>query len=171
MAKRLRVEKGEAPEVLFIGISSAMKDYRIAHSINKGLGISLSRKDSLPVYHEKSKSSSLHAFFICREEVNRRGFELVRNRGDGGLAMPALPQMDYLLLIHGRAPDAEVAGWIDELRKNREILLAQMITPQATEWEGLLTDIELHHTDIQKNMKPNYNTPERPLRNAARNES
>lgn len=154
MAKKLRIEARLQVNVKMIGISTALKDYRLAQYINKAVALDLHRLENLPVYQEKSLELSEHSYYRADDHLNRRRFEMVQNRSKGLNALSLTPPIDYLLIVHGRVRAAELRQWVSEIRKGQGILLVQELDATKVKGlEGLLTDIEMHMMDLERRAK------------------
>jgi hypothetical protein len=168
MAKKLRIEASIHVNVQMIGISTAMKDYRLAQTLNKAIALDLHRLENLPVYQEKNQEISEHSFYRCGDELNRRTFDLVQNRNQGVSALSLTPQMDYLLIVHGKVRPSEIRQWVTDIRKGTGILLVQELDLiRIKGLEGLLTDIEMHLMDLTRKAKErsglSWMTPNSPI--------
>ena len=66
-------------DFLLIGIASHEKDYRIAWAINKALGLSLTKQNSLEIKGKKQTTPSFFSFFLYENEDAFKEYAVVAN--------------------------------------------------------------------------------------------
>lgn len=154
MAKKLKIEKKVDLNIHVIGISSTLKDYRMAQIVNKALALDLVRLPGLPVFQEKSDTPSSHSLYLSDDVLNRRIFHLILNRSEGWMALPFNPPIDFVIIITGKVKSSEMKHWTTELRKGTGVMMVVDIKlDQAKGLEGLLNDIEMHLLDLRLKAK------------------
>ncbi len=95
---RLKLDIQPDPEINVIGISSHVKDYRLCWSINRMLGINLTKRRR-PIYDESNGMQCFFNAFDHRDEEINAGFSLVNNHGSDGVLLKDLRQADFFLVI------------------------------------------------------------------------
>lgn len=80
-----------------LGISSHIKDYRLAWSLNNALRWKLERKRDVEVMQKESVSR--HALFVFQDPVDKTVFSLIENGTEKGWLIPELAQWDFLLKV------------------------------------------------------------------------
>lgn len=91
------------PEVMLIGISSHVNDYRLCWSLNRSLGINLTRRDRDISDPGPEKMASYSAFDHTDEE-SQAVFSLVNNHSGDGILLKDQRQADYFLVVDENAP-------------------------------------------------------------------
>ena len=121
MAK-LKLDLPPDPEVSVIGISSHVNDYRLCWSINKALGIALSKRRQAIEQMDNDHPGNFAAFDHLDEEV-QACCTLVNNHGSDGILLRELRQADYFLVLDKdwRTSPAEV---LRQLRTAEFVLAA-----------------------------------------------
>lgn len=82
-----------------IGISSHEKDYRVAWTLNKQLGIKLTHLKDLVV--SGRLNTSTHPVFRYEDPVKKMVYTLFDNKTENGYLLSDLQQFDYVLKIEG----------------------------------------------------------------------
>jgi hypothetical protein len=95
---RLKLELQPDPEISVIGISSHVKDYRLCWSINRAMGINLTRRRP-PIQDESNGIRSSFNAFDHRDEETSTSCTLVNNHGTDGVLLKDLRQADYFLVV------------------------------------------------------------------------
>lgn len=146
MAKRRLIsEPASYPDVSIIGISSQLKDYRLAFFINRETGLRLGKIDDLPVYSEKEDTTTEFPIFTYHDTAKRLDHFLMANNNAGFRIFPAYKQADFLLMIKGLTEAESVLKLTGILKKINGIQLAfSLDNDKIKNLEGVMTDLELH---------------------------
>ncbi|HOW32148.1 MAG TPA: IPExxxVDY family protein [Bacteroidales bacterium] len=156
MAKKSLLEPAYEPVDLLLGITATLRDYRLAHFLNKTLGIDLKSIDDLPVYVEKLQHNALFPLFWHHHKHLRSDFFLVANSNGEILMLPALKNFTYFLIVKGDAPDKHFDEIPKLLREIPGIQAAFPIAPESVKnIPFILADLELHMIEVQKKMADN----------------
>ncbi len=122
MAKHKLLEEEAVPRVAVVGLSSHVPDYRLCWSLNRALGLALTRRRADIV--ERAKDKELH--YTVFEQTDSEGavlWSLISNTCGKRKLIPSQKQADYFLVV-----DRAVAGDAEELserlRKAEFVLLA-----------------------------------------------
>lgn len=107
MAK-FKLDLDPDPEVTVVGISSHVNDYRLCWSLNRALGLELTRRRT-DLHDESNGRASHHAAFDHEAPDIHARVSLVRNLGTEGLLMREHRQADYFLVVD----DALTHRWPD----------------------------------------------------------
>ncbi len=112
---RLKLDLEPDPEVDVIGISSHVKDHRLCWSLNRKLGLLLTRRRAPIAVEVQGRMQEFAAFDHVDEEL-QGGFTLVNNHGSDGILLRELKHADLFLIKDHERPET-----MDEvLRKVRE---------------------------------------------------
>lgn len=91
------------------GITCQEKDYRLVWAVNLAFGWQLAREEDHLV--QQKSGDTFHSRYAYRDEVEGLMCTLLANKTQGGLILPELQGIDYLLLIEGgiggERPDVE----------------------------------------------------------------
>jgi hypothetical protein len=143
MAKRHQIANISYADIGIAGIASALPDYRLVHFLNKALRFNLIRKGDLIIHSKEGHHS--HPFYYYCDPHYGIGFCLAANKGDNGLLVPGLKNIDYLLLMMHFTERYPLKETLAALRQINGVMLVQQIDtariPGASELFGL---IELH---------------------------
>ncbi len=153
MARKSLLEPAYEPVGLFLGITTTLRDYRIAHFLNKVLDIDLKSVDDLPVYVEKLQHIARFPLFWHHHRHLRSDFFLAANSNGEMLMLPTLKNFNYFLIVKGDAPDNQ----FDEVQRLlRNIPGIQAVFPVAPESvktiPPILADLELHMIEVIKHL-------------------
>lgn len=102
MAKH-KLDMDPDPEVMLIGISSHVNDYRLCWSLNRSLGIALARRDQDISEPGPERMASYSAFDHVDEE-SQATYSLVNNHSGDGILLKEQRQADYFLVVDEQAP-------------------------------------------------------------------
>lgn len=121
MAK-LKLDLEPDPEVTVIGISSHVNDYRLCWSLNKSLGLTLSRceKDIVETHQGRSTTYALFAHDVPELEG---GYLLVNNHGTDGILLKEQRNADFFLVVDDSVAERE-PDLLDRVRAAEFVLTA-----------------------------------------------
>ncbi|MBS1570332.1 MAG: IPExxxVDY family protein [Bacteroidetes bacterium] len=110
MAK-LKLENDILPDAQVIAISSHVNDYRLCWSLNRSLGIALSRNRS-DIEEEGPEHPAFYPVFSHQEEDGAALFSLIGNHAQEGVLIASQRQADFFLVAEGenRPEAAELLG-------------------------------------------------------------
>ena len=114
-------------EFALFGISSAVRDYKLAWLVNKALNIRIVKVEDLEIdYYNQDKITTSHFLY----ETEHCKLRIVKNKSFGEekkpLLIPELPNFDYFLLIQD---ESELFDIPEMLVKLRTLDLIQYIQP------------------------------------------
>jgi|WetSurMetagenome_2_1015567.scaffolds.fasta_scaffold57312_2 hypothetical protein len=155
MARKSILESAYEPIGLLVGISTTLRDYRIAYFLNKLLEIDLKAITDLPVYHEKLQQIVRFPLFWHHHRHLRTDFYLIANNNGEMLMLPTLKNFNYFLILKGDAPDDHFDDLPRLLRDIPDIQAAFPIVPDTVKnFANILSDLELHMIEVIQNAKP-----------------
>ncbi|MEZ4757612.1 MAG: IPExxxVDY family protein [Flavobacteriales bacterium] len=118
------------PEVVVVGISSHVKDHRLCWSINRSLGLALTRR-RVPLSEDQGGRTLTYMAYDHVDQDGAARYTLVNNHGADGCLLKEQRQTDYFLVV-----DRELAqqhpDLLDRLRATDHILTAFLLP-----YEGL----------------------------------
>lgn len=146
MAKRKLIsEPASFPYLSIIGITSQLKDYRLAFFLNRDTHLNLANLDDIPIYFEKENLLIKFPIFSCFEADQRLNYYLIGNNFDRIKMIPAYKQADYLLFLMGQISQDRLNSLISIIRTIKEIQLVFAVDKDNIKnLEGIMTDLEMH---------------------------
>lgn len=146
LAKRKLVsEPASFPDLTIIGISSQLKDYRLAFHINRESDLSLVKNSDLPVFDEKDEKLIEYPIFSFYEAERRMNYYLIGNNSSTNKMISAYKQADFIFMLKGQPDKEKMLALISVFRKINGI---QLVFPLDNEkiknLEGIMSDLELH---------------------------
>ena len=136
--KKHKLNDKQAPDFMLFGISSADNDYHLSWMLNNDLGLQLSRKEDLEVFHKRLEGKQVFSQFGYFDENSLNHYRLLSNRSESGYLLEELPNVDYLLQVSGDV----ASGFADQLLKQLNVLgnirLAFTIDPAGLKSAGRL---------------------------------
>ncbi|MHC1777633.1 MAG: IPExxxVDY family protein [Lentimicrobium sp.] len=146
MAKRKLIsEPALFPDLIIIGISSQLKDYRLAFHINRESDLSLIKNNDLPVFDEKEEKLIEYPLFTFHEVERRIHYYLIGNNNSTIKMISAYKQADFIFMLKGQ-PDKEKKLALISVFRN--ISGIQLVFPMENEkiknLDGIMSDLELH---------------------------
>lgn len=128
MAK-LKLENDILPDAQIIAISSHVNDYRLCWSLNRSLGIALSRR-SRDIGSDGPEQRAFFPVFSHEAEDGDTLFSLVGNHAPEGVLIASQRQADFFLVADGDGrPDP--AELLDSVRKAEFVLTAYTLDIQT----------------------------------------
>lgn len=146
----IRLDRSEfMPPVEFelICISTPLREYRLAHLVNTGLRLSLSREDDINADRNDRDNVATYSRFFYEDELMCRSFMLIGNKPltrpevlrPGDLfgseetqpLMPEIGRTDYFLLVYGDITGDELADLCDTIREIPEVMAAYSSDPRT----------------------------------------
>lgn len=121
MAK-YRLDEPLDPEIMLVGISSHVNDYRLCWSLNRQLGINLVRRQQDIVEPGPRTTAHFAAFDHLDVDSNAR-YTLVNNHGEDAILLKEHRQSDFFLLVDRAAPIAS-AELLQQVRESEFVLAA-----------------------------------------------
>ncbi|MBL8001941.1 MAG: IPExxxVDY family protein [Flavobacteriales bacterium] len=119
---KYRLEEPVDPEVMLVGISSHVNDYRLCWSLNRSLGINLARRRNDII--EPGPRKELHfAVFEHVDDIHNVRWTLVNNHGDDGVLVKEQRQADFFLVVDEQAP-ISAADLLQQVRGSEFVLTA-----------------------------------------------
>ncbi|MFO7722973.1 MAG: IPExxxVDY family protein [Bacteroidales bacterium] len=131
------------PDIGIAGIVSSLPDYRFVHFLNKELHFRMVRTSDLVISSKQGQHA--HPFYYYADPQYGIGFCLAGNRGDNGLLVPGLKNIDYLLLMMQFTERYPLKEALATLRQIPGVVLVQQIdTAKIAGASDIFGLIELH---------------------------
>ncbi|HNR55139.1 MAG TPA: IPExxxVDY family protein [Flavobacteriales bacterium] len=121
MAK-LKLSLEPVPDVTIIGISSHVNDYRLCWSINRSVGLELTRRRS----DIADDANGIRALFSAYDHVDERSqarYTLVNNHSGDGILLKEQRQADYFLVVDNELVEQH-PDLLERLRRAEFVLTA-----------------------------------------------
>jgi len=99
MAKKLLLDFEEQINYSIIGISSALKDYRLIFFLNKLSGFDFKRVD--PFVFKIKDQEFLYSLYIYLDHQNLRNYYLISNKANAVKLVKDFQHFDYILIMDG----------------------------------------------------------------------
>ncbi|MCB0768975.1 MAG: IPExxxVDY family protein [Flavobacteriales bacterium] len=124
MAK-LKLDLEPDPEVTVIGISSHVNDYRLCWSINKHLGLELTRRRK-DITEENNGTLARYSAYDHVDEMTNARYILVNNHSANGSLMREFRHADYFLVVDNELADRS-PDLLEEVKKADFVLTAFLL--------------------------------------------
>jgi hypothetical protein len=146
LAKRKLIsEPASFPDLAIIGISSQLKDYRLAFHINRESDLSLVKNSDLPVFDEKEEKLIEYPIFTFYEAERRMYYYLIGNNSSSSKMISAYKQADFIFMLKGQPDNEKMLALISIFRKINGIqLVFPLENGKIKNLEGIMSDLELH---------------------------
>ncbi len=142
---KLKHTPDDFSEVTLIGITTSLKDYRLAYFINKETNLNLERLDDLPVFDEKSKQLNNFSFYRWYDDDQRVSYYIISNEHPNGRMISTFQQADYFLIVKGKTNDSNLKQLQSILRSIPSVTFVfNADINKIKELTGILYDLELH---------------------------
>lgn len=124
-----RLDMEPDPEVMLIGISCHVNDYRLCWALNRSLGISLTRREK-DIHDPGPERMAHYSVFDHTDEESQASFMLVNNHCGDGILVKEHKQVDYFLVVDESAPISP-EELIDHVRKTDFVLTAYALNART----------------------------------------
>ena len=145
----MRIDIDFQYEYLIVGISSLLKDYRLAYHLNNALGIDLKRLEDLPANFEKENKVIPFPLFTDNLNDNFKVCILIGCNNQGVKLFPLLKHYDYLLLYEMPSVDWTPERVVASIRKIPNVQLVKNLSVEELKsTHTILMDLEMHLQQI-----------------------
>lgn len=121
MAK-LKLDLEPDPAVTVIGISSHVHDYRLCWSINRSVGLSLTRRRT-DIAEENNGITARYSAYDHVDEASQARLTLVNNHSGDGILLKEQRQADFFLVVDNELAE-NTPDLLDRLRRADFVLTA-----------------------------------------------
>lgn len=119
---RHKLEMDPDPEVILIGISCHVNDYRLCWALNRALGINLSRRDR-DITEPGPERMANYSVFEHIEPESQALYVLVNNHCGDGVLLREHRQADFFLIVDEHAPTS-AEELLEQVRRTEFVLAA-----------------------------------------------
>jgi hypothetical protein len=156
--KKANISAAYENDFSVIGIACHLKDFRLIHFLNKILNFNFNRFDDINVMQKKSENPPNFPFYYFNDTENYVNLYLIPNIGADGILFNELKQIDFFLFIVGSDHNVNVKSIIRQIKKIPNVLaVTGELNFNKIEIDNLMTDIELHITEIERIKKEKEN--------------
>lgn len=124
MAK-LKLDLEPDPEVMVIGISSHVNDYRLCWSINKNIGLALTRRRK-DITEDADGRTARYSAYDHVDDTTQARFTLVNNHSGAGILIREHRQADYFLVVDNELAERD-PELLNKVRKADFVLTAFLL--------------------------------------------
>ncbi|MHC1706493.1 MAG: IPExxxVDY family protein [Bacteroidales bacterium] len=151
MTKKYYLEASDEWDFQMIGISTAMKDFRLAYYLNKMVYLELGRSEDLPAEIPGVKKPCSFSFYCWEEKGTDLCFYLIANRSVDVFLIPEQKQADYFLVLKGGFSQESLTRIIKTIRQIPNVGTAFKINIRSDKKiDTFLSEMELHTVRINK---------------------
>jgi len=146
MAKKtLSGSKPEKISYTLIGITTHLKDYRLAFQFNAATGFGLTRTSDLVTSATPDNPAQPFSLYHWKDEDHFLQYFLLSNRTEGSFLFSEFRNYDYLLLTEGPVRKPLLEKLLKQLRLIPNVVAAfELPLTQAKNYQPVLSDLELH---------------------------
>ena len=149
MKKKLRINFDIQSEYTLFGISTQLKDYRLAFHFNNDLKLELKRMEDLLITDENNKQENKFSFYYYFDEESQNTFSLISNNNKNGKLLPLVKQIDYFLIIKDFIKSEQKQQYLSLIRKIRNVHAAlELDIKKIKNTDFMLSDMEIHITEL-----------------------
>ncbi|MFM7015692.1 MAG: IPExxxVDY family protein [Bacteroidota bacterium] len=116
-------------DFLVLGIFCAYRDYKICFELNNVLELSFEMQDDFELQLEKKGSTGQFPIFLA-ENADEEQYFVIGNKGNNGLFIPELRQVDYFLLIRNQTRDNSTSELIEKIKSIEIVSSVIEISPK-----------------------------------------
>lgn len=139
-------------DLCIMGISSAVKDYKLAWHLNQILKIDLKKMPGLDL---SERSNGTFSFYYYDEGENLNVFNLVQNHSDGQRMLNFNIPTDFLLIIRNPIPESRFEQIMTSTRKIPGVVMVYDIDIEKNKHiDPILEMIEFHEFNLLREQMP-----------------
>lgn len=155
MSRKIFLEtRSEPASFTLVGISCHLPDYRLIFSLNKLLEFDFTRENDFKPASLNLEVEEGYAFYLYCDEDQRLTYYLISNRNQGNLLLPAMKQLDFILVIEGELNKTSKEKLLSTFKAIPNVIIAFEIRfSELKNHESFLTDIEFHILGINRGSK------------------
>lgn len=147
--RKLKLDGDSPEEITLVGLSSALKDYRLIHYLNKGLRINFVRIPNLPYYITNTRMLSVPLYYYTHHISEKNWFIFSNRSYSNEFVLPQYKTLDFFLLIDDMPEQDATGGILRQLRNVKGIDLATNVdTNKVKKIDLLYADLEMHLMEI-----------------------
>ena len=151
MPKKIRLSLEVETDLDTVGISSALKDYKLAFNINANLNTKLKRIEDFVFRPEKSNTELGFSLFHEYLSDANTSICLLQNRQVEGYLMSVFRQADYFLILQNPINENIISQYISSLKTIPKVNAAfQLKLSGAKSYASFAQDLELHLMEYSK---------------------
>jgi hypothetical protein len=155
MAKKILLRSRSEPAFYtLIGISCHLMDYRLLHLLNKELGFNFGKEDDFKINTSVKNQVTSFSLYTCKDEDQRNSYYLIANFSQDIILIPEFKHTDFVMLIEGDFKKQAKDTLLRAIRSIPKVITAfEIKVTDIKNPETFLTDLEMHITDIRKEIK------------------
>lgn len=119
--KKSQISKTTQSEFRLIGISAAVRDYRLCWLLNDLLSVDLKRIENIQLDNPKKQTHVEFAHFVFENEIMQQSMRVIANRAEKEFFIAEMPKADFLLLLNGEWGANEIKLIFSKLKSCAEI--------------------------------------------------
>lgn len=146
MAKKKLIRTPDLyPDLNITGLSTQIKDYRLAFLMNTLLGFKLKKLDDLPVFFTRFNAVQYYPIFSFHDLEQRLYYCLIGNNNTQQPMIQSLKHADYFIFIKGYPGQTRMEEIHSHLKAHSEIqLVFNAEKGKIKNLEDIMTDLEMH---------------------------
>jgi hypothetical protein len=135
-------------DIKLAGISTTLKDYKLAYFLNTLLRLDLKRMNDFVLPDLADISFS---FYYYDEGENQNVINLIQGKNEGYRLLPPKLPLDFLLLIRNPVSDERFAEWLQTIKKIQGIITVfELDVNKHKEIDPLLEQMEFHEFKLMR---------------------
>ncbi|HNQ11833.1 MAG TPA: IPExxxVDY family protein [Bacteroidia bacterium] len=128
MAKNVLQFEETYDDILIIGVSSSLKDYKLCFELNKHFYLNLIRVNNFVLDGVEFDRNDSYPIFIDTNNQPEK-IHLISNKGDRKFLFDELRKLDYFLIVS--YPEKDKSHWINGMRTVKGITAVFHIQPES----------------------------------------
>lgn len=143
MAKKLLLDFEEQINYSIIGISSALKDYRLMFFLNKLSGFDFKRVD--PFVFKIKDQEFLYSLYIYLDHQNLRNYYLISNRANAVKLVKDFQHFDYILIMDGEVEEDYIVELSKKIKSVSGVMMSTIMDEEyLNKIPNLRLEFDLH---------------------------
>lgn len=143
MAKKLLLDFEEQINYSIIGISSALKDYRLMFFLNKLSGFDFKRVD--PFVFKIKDQEFLYSLYIYLDHQNLRNYYLISNKANAVKLVKDFQHFDYILIMDGEVEDDYIVELSKKIKSVSGVMMSTIMDEEyLNKIPNLRLEFDLH---------------------------
>ncbi|HMM11517.1 MAG TPA: IPExxxVDY family protein [Bacteroidales bacterium] len=139
-------------DIVVIGISTTLSDYKLTWHLNEALKIDLKK---MPGFQGATGEIDPYSFYYYDGGENENIFSLLQLAREGHRLLAMSVPVDYLMVVRNSLKSENLARMLQAIRSIRDVMAAWQIEPEKTKgMDPLLEALEFHELSLLRQPPP-----------------
>ncbi len=152
MPKKHTLYLEEEHEFSIIGISTALKEYKLCFHLNKSLNTELKKIEDFH-FGKRKEEYMFFPLFYC-SNPSSPNISLIKNKNKNCILFPVFKHIDYLMVCHKTVPSDLLSDYLRRIKSIQNVITAFTLkTDNIRNFSFFLAELEIHLLESEEKKK------------------